>query len=233
MFFVSIIILKNENWLKYFNLKANLDIILSKKYLHYSLMTIVTASTVPLAQLYVRSYVIKNISIIDAGYWESMNKLSAMYLMVIISSLSIYYLPRLSELKTKNELRKEIFKVYNFIIPLLIFGLISVFFLKKYIITILFNDTFMPMQELFAFQLIGDFFKIASFVLAFNLVAKAKTKVYIISEILGTISFLVLSFHFVNIEGVLGITRAYMINYVLYFSFLIYYFRDLIFIKNK
>jgi O-antigen/teichoic acid export membrane protein len=229
MFFISLYILKRENWLKYFNIKAKIDSEITKKYLQYSLMAITTACTVPMAQLLIRTYVIKNISIDDAGYWEGMNRLASMYLMIITSSLAIYYLPRLSELKTQIELRKEIFKVYKFIMPLLFIGLVSLFFLREFIIVTLFSKSFLPMLDLFKYQLIGDFFKIASWILAFNMVAKSKTTIFILSEIIASASFILLSIYFVNSNGVVGITKAYMINYILYFLGMLYYFRKLIF----
>ena len=43
----------------------------------------------------------KNRSITDAGLWEGINRISGMYLMVITASLGVYFLPKLSELKTR------------------------------------------------------------------------------------------------------------------------------------
>ena len=106
-----------------------------------------------------------------------MNKLSSMYLMVITSSLGIYFLPKLSELKTDKELRKEILKAYKIILPILIVGLIFIYFLRAFVVGILFSSDFSPMISLFGYQLIGDFFKIAAWILAFNMVAKSMTKI--------------------------------------------------------
>ena len=81
-------------------------------------MALVSAIVVPVSQLIIRSYIKNHESITSAGLWEGINRISIMYLLVITTSLSVYYLPRLAELRNKNELRKEIFSVYKLIIPL-------------------------------------------------------------------------------------------------------------------
>ena len=103
----------------------------------------------------------------EAGWWEAMNRISNVYLMVITTSFSIYYLPRLSEIKEISELRYEIFKCYKVIIPILLSGLTLVYLLRHFVVMILFSPDFYPMESLFIWQLLGDFFKISSWLLAF------------------------------------------------------------------
>lgn len=229
MFFITFWMLKRKYWIVFISFKEKLAKSVAKKYFHYTLMAITTAATVPVSQLFIRSYVISNISIVDAGYWEGMNKLSAMYLMIITSSLGVYFLPKLAELNTNVELRKEIFKVYKIIMPILAIGLLSIYFLRYFVVSILFTEDFAPMSSLFAYQLIGDFFKIAAWLLAFNMIAKSMTKTFIAAEIIGSLTFVGLALFFVNINGVIGITQAYMINYILYLSVMLLIFRKLVF----
>lgn len=229
MFFITFWILRKQYWVVFIALKEKLIKPIAQKYFHYTLMAITTAATVPLSQLFIRSYVISNISIVDAGYWEGMNKLSAMYLMVITSSLGVYFLPKLAELKTNLELRKEIFKVYKIIMPILAIGLVLIYMLRYVIIDILFTEEFSPMSSLFVYQLIGDFFKIAAWLLAFNMIAKSMTKTFIATEIIASLTFVGLALYFVNGKGVIGITQAYMINYIIYLLLILVIFRKLIF----
>jgi PST family polysaccharide transporter len=140
MFFLTYWILRKQDWIVFFSFKEKFDNVVAKKYFNYTLMAITTASTIPLSQLYLRSYVISNISISDAGYWEGMNKLSSMYLMIITSSLGVYFLPKLSELKTNFELKKEIFKVFKVIMPMLTAGLLIIYFFKHFIVSTLFTE---------------------------------------------------------------------------------------------
>ena len=224
--------LKKQYWIVFFSFKEKLTKIVTQKYFHYTLMTITTALTIPVSQLFIRSYVISNISIVDAGYWEGINKLSGMYLMVITTSLSVYFLPKLAELKSNLEIRKEIIKAYKIIIPILIIGLLSIYLLRYFIVSLIFTKEFTPMSSLFPYQLIGDFFKIASWLLAFNMVARSMTKTFIFTEIITSLSFVLLALFFVEKNGVIGITKAYMINYIIYLVGMLILFRKLIFNLN-
>lgn len=229
MFFVTFWMLRKKIWIQFLKFSWNFDIIIYRKYLQYTLMAITTAVTVPVSQLYIRSYVIQNISMTDAGYWESMNKLSAMYLMIITSSLSVYFLPKLAEIKTDTAIRKEIFKAYKIILPFLAGALGIIYVFKFIIIRILFSEEFLPMSDLFKYQLIGDFLKISSLLLAFLMIAKSMTVRFITTEILTSASFVLLSLYFVKGNGVVGITQAYMLNYGMYLILMVILFRKLVF----
>lgn len=124
-------------------------------------MTLVSAATVPVTQMLLRGYVISHLSSIEAGWWEGMNRISAMYLMIITSSFGVYYLPRLSELTDRLEISKEIRKAYKIIIPVLLIGIITIYSLRYFIIRILFTADFLPMENLFIWQLLGDFLRYA------------------------------------------------------------------------
>jgi len=198
----------------------------------FSAMAFTTALLLPVSQLIIRNFIITRISPDSAGYWQGIVKLSDMYMSVIISSLMLYYLPRLSEIKEIKELRKEIFLGYSILIPLMVIIGLTIFFLRDLIIQILYAPSFRPMRELFPFQILGDFFKVASWLLAFQMVAKAKGKMYIVTEILFSVSYLVFSLWFISKNGVIGITYAYSLNYFLYFIVFVYLFRDIIFKKQ-
>jgi PST family polysaccharide transporter len=194
-------------------------------------MTFVAVTMFPLSQLLLRRYVISNISIIEAGWWEALNRISGIYLMVITSSFSVYYGPRLSELKNKNELKKEIFLAYKIIIPCLLIGLPCVYFMRFFIIRILFSPEFMPMEKLFIYQLFGDFFKISSWILAFIMGAKRMTKEFVFTEVIFSLLFVGFAFLFLKRNGIVGIVQAYLLNYIIYFLTMLVMFRRLLFLK--
>src|SRR5690606_9299370 len=140
-------------------------------------------------------------------------RVSALYLMFITTSFTVYYLPILSEIQDKLMLRREIFKIYKIITPVIIVSLIFIYYTKDFVITLLFSDEFRPMLGLFFWQLLGDFFKIMSWILAFIMVAKSMTKVYIVTEVVFSLLFVVLAMKFMYHFGLLGITQAYCLNY--------------------
>lgn len=233
VFFITFWICRRTSWLSVSYYKEKLDKAVVRRFLNYSAMTLVSLSVVPVSQMLLRGYVISNISITEAGWWEAMNRISSMYLMVITSSFSIYYLPRLSEIKETTELRHEIFKCYKVIVPMLLLGLTAIYLLRNVVIAILFSPDFYPMENLFVWQLLGDFFKICSWLLAFLMIAKSMTKVFVLTEILFSLSFIGFGFIFIHWNGVVGITQGYFVNYVVYMICMIVLFRKLLFVNTQ
>jgi PST family polysaccharide transporter len=85
------------------------------------------------------------------------------------------------------------------------------------------------MSDLFFWQLIGDLFKITSFILAYILLAKAMTFHYIISEIIFNILYVILSIVLIGKFGLKGGSFAFAINYFMYLIFMVILFRKLLF----
>ncbi len=212
MIFVSVLMLRKLEWLRKDWLVGKFKRTIASQYFRYALMTLLSAFLVPISQMLLRGYVISEISITEAGWWEGMNRISNMYLMVITSSFSVYYLPRLSEISDRIELRHEIFKCYKVIVPLLLAGFTVIYFLRFFIVKLLFTHEFMPMTQLFIWQMAGDFFKICSWLLAFLMVAKSMTKAYISTEIIFTLSYILLGYTFIRLDGIVGLCQAYLTN---------------------
>ncbi|MFA6685687.1 MAG: O-antigen translocase [Arcobacteraceae bacterium] len=225
MFFVTLAFVIKSSWFKLEYFLKGLDKESLSKLSKYSLMAIVSALTVPVSHLIIREYIGENLGWDSAGYWQGIWYISTMYLMLVTTTLGVYYLPRLSEIQDNKELRKEIFGGYKIILPIVILASLIIFLLKEYVILIAFSKDFMPMMELFAWQLIGDVIKIASWLLAYLMLAKAMTKVFIYTEVLFSALFVGLSILFVDKFGLVGITYAYALNYLLYLFMMIFIFR--------
>lgn len=233
VFFLTIVILKDTLWLKWEIFIGKFNKTAAIKLSHYSLMALVTAITIPAGQIMVRNFITKYRTISDAGLWEGMNRISTMYLMVVTTSLGVYYLPKLSELKTKLELKKEIFDVYKLILPLSIIASIVIFVFRNLIIRVLFTKAFLGMESLFVFQLTGDFLKLAGWVLGYLLIAKAMTKTYILLECLNFLIVTFLSYFMVRKFGAIGATISYAFSYLVYLIILLTFFRKTLSFKTE
>ncbi len=233
IFFVTIFFITRSEWFKLSNFTKGFDRASLLNLSKFSLMALVSTATVPTAQIIIRNYITEHISIDAAGYWQGVWKISEVYLLVVTTSLSVYYLPRLSELLGKEELRKEIFSGYKILLPVVLALAIMIYLFRELIVIILFTREFMPMADLFTFQLTGDVLKIASWLLSFLMVAKAMTKLYVITELCFISSFVIFSILFLNRFGLVGVTYAYALNYLLYLITMIYFFRDYIFTMDR
>ena len=225
IFFVTLTFVLKASWFKLEYFKHNVDKQNLIKLGKYSAMALTSALTVPVSHLIVRNYIGENLSWGDAGYWQGIWYISTMYLMVTTTSLSIYYLPRLSEIKDNNELKKEILNGYKIILPIVTVMALGIYLFRELAIEIAFTEKFMPMMELFKWQLIGDVIKIASWLIGYVMLAKAMTKVFIYTEIGFSVLFVILSIVFIDSFGLVGITYAFSLNYFLYLIMMILIFR--------
>lgn len=233
VFIVTIFFVVKSDWFSVDNFIKGVDKENLIKLGKYSLMAITTALTVPVSQIFVRNYIADTISLDAAGYWQGIWKISEVYLTIITTSLGVYYLPRLSEITDDKELRKEIFSGYKILLPIVAVIAIFIYFIKVPLIHILFTDKFMPMIPLFKYQLLGDFIKMASWILGFLLLAKAMTRWFIATEIIFTLTFVILSKVLIDKFGIVGVTQAFAINYFIHLIFMIWLFRNLIFVRGK
>jgi PST family polysaccharide transporter len=182
----------------------------------FGLMGLTSALTIPISYMLIRDHLAENLGMTAAGYWQASWKISEIYLMLVTTTLSVYYLPRLAEIRTAPELKSEIIKVYRFVMPIVAGGAITIYLLRDFIINVLFTSDFLPMRELFIWQVSGDVIKIGSWILAYIMLGRAMVKVFVITEIAFSISFVVLSWLLIGIFGLVGVSMAYAINYCCY-----------------
>lgn len=191
----------------------------------FGFMGLTSALIVPVTYMIVREHLSTKLGLKAAGYWQSSWKISEIYLMLVTTTLSVYYLPRLAEIRFASELKAEIAKVYRFVLPIIVIGAVAIYLLRDFIINTLFTPDFMPMRELFPWQLAGDVVKIGSWILAYIMLGRAMVKFYVITEILFSVSFVILCWLLVGAFDLVGVSMAYAINYSLYWIAMTYLVR--------
>lgn len=104
-----------------------------------------------------------------------------------------------------------------------------IYLLRDFIVWLLFTDDFKPMVELFKWQLVGDVIKITAWLLSYLMLAKAMTKAFMLTEVLFSITFILLSVLFIESYGLVGMTYAYTLNYTFYLIVMLLVTRKTIF----
>ena len=228
VFFVTLYMVRRKPWARWSYFRGRIDRSIIRNYLKYALMTLVSIGTMPVAQIHIRRYIMLDLSELEAGWWEAMNRISNIYLLVVTTSFSVYYLPRLSEITEPNEVRREIGKAFKVIIPLLLTGFVLVYLCRFLIIRILFTSEFLPMAKLFGWQMGSDLFKIGCYILTYVMIAKARTVVYVTTEIVFTIIYIGLACQLMQTSaGIIGVTQAGMAAYLLHMGVVYLYLRKI------
>ena len=194
----------------------------------YSVMTLTAAIAGPSSVLLVRDHLAAQLSWEAAGHWQGVWKISEVYLTFITSSLAVYFLPRLAELKGAAELRRELGHGLLTAVPVVAVAALLIYLLRDWVTVTLYSDAFLPMTALFPFQLVGDVLKIAGWLFAYLMLARAMTTAYVVTEIMFAASFFALAVAFVAHFGLVGVTYAHAINYLAYLIVVWYVTRPLL-----
>lgn len=222
-FFVTLFLCYKASWFNISYVFGKIEPHIAKKFAGFAIMALVSAVCVPFSQMVIRYYLSQEFGLNYAGYWEAMIRLSSAYLMLVTTTLGVYYLPRLAELTHLDEIKKEVYLGYKFIFPLAVVGGMGVYILRDWIITFLFSQAFMPMRDLFLWQMIGDSLKIGSWILAYLMLSKAMTKLFVTTEILFALSSVGLTYVCSKLFGFEGVSIAHLVNYALYWLVMSYF----------
>lgn len=215
-FFVTLMLVYKAPWFRIEYLVGRVDVPVARKLAGFTLMALTSAVCVPLSHILIRNHIGDALGWDSAGFWEAMWRLSTAYLMLVTTTLGVYYLPRLSELQDAKEIKQEILQGYRIILPVAVACAGGIYLLRDTIVTLLFSAEFAPMTDLFAWQMVGDTLKIGSWILAFLMLGKAMTKLYVITEITFAALFFLLTTILVRAFGLEGAAMAHAANYLLY-----------------
>ncbi|MCX8986129.1 O-antigen translocase [Citrobacter portucalensis] len=188
----------------------------------YMIMAITTAVMTPLSLIVLRNILVENVGWGGVGAWQAVWKISEVYLSVITIALTTYYLPQLSKLNSYDDIIREIQRTSLAIMPIVLISALLVYFTRDYLLVLLFTKEFDSARDLFFWQLIGDVIKILSWMLAFPMISRGATKWYLFSEIFFGLLLIMLARALIPIYGVQGANYSYIINYTIYFIFVLF-----------
>lgn len=225
MFFITLFLLRNENWLKIKYFLKGLHLEEFKKILGFALITFTSVLASNVTLLFVRDFITDTISLQSAGFWQGAWTLSQVLLSFVTMSLVTYFLPTVSAITSKSAITEELKKVMIVVFPVSIFLAFCIYILRDFIIEVLYTESFLPMKELFLWQMIGTVIKISAWVFGYVLVAKAMVRYTVLTEILFAAMLIVLTFYLVNYYGLIGVTYAYTLNSFLHFLMMFYLYQ--------
>ena len=198
-----------------------------KKLSSFSVMAVVGPTCLIISTFIVRDFIFNEFGSDYAGSWEAMWRISAIYLLFLITTFKFYLIPTFSKLNN-NELKKEVFKIWKVVIPIIIIITAGVYITKDLIINILLSEEFMLINTIIFFHLLGDVIKINCWVLGNIMISKADTKSFIFFQIEWSVVFVALTYLFIGKYGFVGVSISYFITYIIHFSLLNLYFRKLL-----
>lgn len=216
IFWVSLAMCWRTSWFRLADLVGKIDPALLRALGRFSVMGLVATVCAQVAQFLIRSHLGAQFGWEAAGQWEALNRISGLYLMLVTTPLAVYYIPRISEIRNRAELQNEIIAGYRVLLPVAAIGALGIYLLRDWVVTILFTTEFSGMRDLFGWQMAGDVVKIASWLLGCVMVARAMVAAYVATEIVFSVSWIVLVWWATYFFGEGGAQIGYFLNYVFY-----------------
>ncbi|MBD3843343.1 MAG: hypothetical protein IE909_15970, partial [Campylobacterales bacterium] len=128
--------------------------------------------------------------------------------------------------------RQEILYGLFLFIPILSIVFTVIYFLRDYIVFVLFSPEFNPVSDLFLWQLLGDLFKVSGTFFGILLAAKAKHFKVILVNVIFSVLFICFAYLYYFDIGLEGVVFAHFVNSVLYLLFVALLSLDLIYEKR-
>lgn len=120
---------------------------------------------------------------VDAGLFDLAWTVSSSYVMLILSSFSTYYMPKLTALTVDglgDDLIRNVLRIsVALMTPLIVFMIMA----KPLLIELLYSENFLLAVPLMGWMLISDYLKITSWALGVPVIAKNNAKFYLLSEV--------------------------------------------------
>ena len=176
------------------------------------------------AQLSINGMVAGRMGLTAAGYYSVAWSISMTYVTLLLNSYGTYYLPTLTASRDKEFKQKIMSDFLNTALLLLPPMIVFVVFAKPLMISLLFTPKFYPALKVMRWMMVGDFFKVLSWVLAIPMLAFVDMKSFILSELFFNILLVVAnSFAIIVIGKIEWVGIIFLGNYILYFAYCVFY----------
>jgi PST family polysaccharide transporter len=185
------------------------------------LLTGFVGAWIPLA---LRSLTARRFSLSGTGIFDVAWTISMAYVTLILTSFSTYYLPTLSQTTDAVARLDLVRRVLRISMILMVPLVVSIIIFKPLIIRLLYSSEFLPSSKIMRWMLIGDYFKVASWVFSFTMIAYADMKTYLWTEILWGGMMLGGAIGVITKMGSMqGIGVLFLVLYVFYLIYTFYY----------
>lgn len=204
---------------------AKFDRVQALQLSQFSAMVCITALTLPLGYILLRDLLMQHRDLSAVGLWQGVSKISDAYLQFMTAIFSVYLLPTLAKLHHKQDIQREVWRVFRFVAIAVVVTSGIIYCLRDWIILILYSSEFLPMTSLFQWQLLGDICKVLAYIFGYLIVAKGALKFYFAAEIFQFSILLLLGTILIPRLGEQGATLAYFGTYASYLMICLIGFR--------
>lgn len=177
------------------------------------------AVATPLIQIVLRDDLALRSGVASIGLLQGVTRLSDLYLGVVVSVFSMYFLPRFAQIKAPEELRRALLRALALIVPCVALVSVLLYLLRDTIISVVFTHEFAAMRDLFAWQMVGNVLKMTAWLFGLVMLTKGNALVFALYEGVSLLVWWRLGTWLIGVNGAVGATQAYAMTYAIYIPF--------------
>lgn len=202
----------------------------SRKIWSFILMAVSSLVFGKLLDFGVREYILDLYGEDQTGLWQSVTKMSGSYILVFAGTVGVVFYPKMASLiHEPRQLRLYVVKVMGFVGLISIVSLGVYYFNRSLILQLFFADGFERAAFLVQYEVIGNFFAVISYLLAYLLSAQVATGKYIVAQALSAGLYLVVVSVLLEQFNLEALTLGYMIRNIGFFIILVFFNQKLLF----
>lgn len=185
----------------------------------FTCITAASAITFPVTEILIRNQITDTLGLASTGIWQALTRLSGAILGFYTVYLATSHMPRLSAIADRRLATTAVLDTLRIVGPVFAGGALLVYLLRSIIVPMLFSSAFRPMEDIIGWQLLGDMFRVCSYVVAFLGIARAALKIHVIAELTQCALYLGLTMLTLHWGwGLREVAQAYAATYAVYFG---------------
>lgn len=169
--------------------------------------------------LLVRGRISQELGLDAAGHFAAAWALTTTYIGFLLGAMGADYYPRLTEVIRNHKAAVQLMNVQAQLglaiggpVVLLMIGL------APWVVTLLYSAEFTPAVALMQWQMVGNVFKLAGWALGFSIVADARGKLFMLTQINFNVWFLLMLWPSLKSMGIIAAGPAFVMAYFLQLS---------------
>ena len=182
-----------------------------------------------LSNYLIRVVMLRQFDLADVGIYQAAFNLSGILVGFVLGAMGADYYPRLTAAAGDNvSVRRMVNEQSQISILLALPGLAAMMIFAPLIIEIFYAATFETAVPILRWCILGILGRVFSWPMGFVMLAKAKGKVFFMTEAFGGLIHLVGVFFFIRIWGLDGAGIAFMVLYLVYTGLMLFVMRRLV-----
>lgn len=170
------------------------------------------------ASYIIRVFITRAGSIVDVGLYSAGFAIINNYVGLIFTAMATDYYPKLAGVSgDKTETRIIVNQQSEIAILILAPLLCSFLVFIKFVIVLLYSNSFLPIEGMIHWAILGIFFKTVGWALGFVLITNGSSKLYFWSELIANCYILVFNIVGYHLYGLTGLGASFLIGYFIYF----------------